>query len=106
MRQDRATEATRQREVQREVEDAAAAREVLLDLSCSQVQAGRGAQHPRADSVRELLQNRVVVLAGVGHANQTGLSRGQQERADRGVDGAVGDVEDSGLVREIGRAHV
>ena len=41
------------------------------------------------------LQDRVVVLARVGHPDQADVGRGEQQRADRAVHGAVGDVEDA-----------
>ena len=84
--EDGAPESDRQPPVQRQVESAAAAREVLLELPRGQVQAGRGMKDARADLVRESLEYSVVVLAGVGDADQALLSRGEQQRPDRAVD--------------------
>jgi hypothetical protein len=36
-----------------------------------------------------------VVFHGEGDTDQAGIGRGQQQRADRTVDGAIGDVEDA-----------
>ena len=50
-------------------------------------------QDAGADLIGEVLQDDVVVFAGVGDADQALFGRGQQQRPDRAVDGAVGDVE-------------
>ena len=52
-------------------------------------------EDPGADPVGQGLQDRVVVLAGVRHPDQPVVGRGEQQRADRAVDGAVGDVQDA-----------
>jgi tetratricopeptide (TPR) repeat protein len=93
--EDGAPEPGRQPPVQRQVESVAAAREVLLELPRGQVQAGRGMKDARADLVRESLEDSVVVLAGVGDADQALLSRGEQQRPDRAVDDPVGDIQDA-----------
>src|SRR5580692_12794748 len=53
---DDAPEPGRQPPVQRQVEGAAAAREILLELPRSQVQAGRDMKDARADLVRQSLE--------------------------------------------------
>ena len=42
-----------------------------------------------------MLQHGVVVFAGVGDADQALVGGRQEQRSDRAVDGAVGDVEDA-----------
>ena len=51
------------------------------------------AQDAGAHGVGEPGQHGVVALDVVGDADQADGGGGQQQRADRGVDGAVGDVE-------------
>ena len=69
------------------------ASEVLLQFPRGRVQPGRGLQDPRADLVRERLEHGVVVFAGVGDPDQALFGRGQQQRADRAVEDAVGDIQ-------------
>jgi len=45
-----------------------------------------------------------VILAGVGDADQPALGRRQQQRADRAVDGGVGEVEDAAGLGSAGQA--
>ena len=53
----------------------------------------RRVQDPRADPLGQGGQHLVVVLGVVGHPDQALVGRGQQQRADRGVERAVGHVE-------------
>ena len=45
-----------------------------------------------------------MVLAEVGHADQAAPRRGEQQRSDGAVEGAVGDVEDALGLRRVGQA--
>ena len=49
----------------------------------------------RADPLAQRPQNGVVVLADVGDPDKSEVGGGEQQGADGGVDGAVGDVEDA-----------
>ena len=94
--EDGAPEAVRQPEVEGQIEARAPAGEVLLQLPGGPVQAGGGPQHTRADAGGEAGQDGVVVLAGVGHPDEPLFGGGQEQRPHRGVQRAVGDVQDSG----------
>jgi len=98
-----AAEAVGEAEVQRQVEGGPLSGEVVLELAGGRLQACRGAQQPGADGARKLLQHRVVVLDGVSHPDQALLGCGQQQRPERSVDGAVGDVEDALGLRGSGK---
>ena len=69
--------------------------EVLVELAGGGVEAGWMAQDARADPVGQRLQHAIVVLAGVGNPHQSGVGGGEQQAADRAVDRAVGDVEET-----------
>ena len=104
--QHRAPEPGGQPPVQRQVERVPAAREILVEFPGGRVEADRGAEDARADLVGQRLQHGVVTLAGEGHPDQALLGGGQQQRADRAVDGAVGDVEQAVLLGRGGQPGV
>ena len=99
--QHRAAEPGREAEVERQVEAGAAPGEVLLELAGGLVEPPRGAQDPGADLAGQASEHRVEALAFVGDPDQPGRGGGQQQRADRRVEGAVGDVEQA-LVLGLG----
>ena len=51
-------------------------------------------QQSGADPVGQVLQDGVVALVAERHAHQPDGRRGDQQRADRGVDRPIGDVEE------------
>ena len=53
--------------------------EVLVELACGLLEPGGRSKDARADPVGQCLQDSVVVLAGVGDANQAELGCGQQQ---------------------------
>ena len=94
-----AAESGRQAPVQRHIEGVPTAGKVLLEFPCGCVQPRRGVEDAGADPVGQGFQHGVMAFAGVGHPDQAGLGGGQQQRADGGVDGPVGDIEDAVPVR-------
>jgi hypothetical protein len=94
MLDDTATEAFGQPEVDRHLEGGAPLGEVLVELARGGVQSGRRPQHPRAHRPGKRGQDRVVVFDVVGNSDQADGGGGQQQGADRAVDGAVGNVEE------------
>src|SRR5689334_7365714 len=95
-----------QRQIQRQIEHRAVACEVFVDLGCGGVETRTRPQDSRADPACQIGQYRVEVLAGVGHSDQAGGRRRQQQLTDRCVDGAVRDVEDVGVLRVVFQAQV
>src|SRR5689334_10925359 len=95
MLQDGQAETAGEAEVEGDVERVAAAREVLLQLAGDRVEAGWGVEDPGADLRGQRGQYRVVVLAVEGHLDQAALGGREQEGADRGVERAVGDVQEA-----------
>ncbi len=93
MLDDAATEAVGESEIDGHLEAGAPLGEVLVELTCGGVQPGGCAKHPWAHRVGELRQHGIVAFDVVGHADQPDRGGGQQQGADRAVDGAVGDVE-------------
>src|SRR5262249_21685116 len=96
-------EPSRQPPVQRQAEAAPLPGEVLAKFPRGGVQAGRSVEDAGADPVGQRLQDGVVILAGVSNPDQPSLGRGQQQRADRAVDGPVGDVKDPIPLRRRGQ---
>ena len=81
------------RQIDRDVERAAAAGEVLVELAGGVFESARGAQDARADLGGELGEHGVVVLALERDPDEAAVRGGQQQRPERAVDDAVGDVE-------------
>jgi hypothetical protein len=98
---DVAAEAVGQSQVDRKLKDVAPLGEILIDLTRRVVQPGGGVHDARADGIGEAGQRRLVALDVVGDPYQADGRGGQQQRADRGVDGAVGDVEHAGVVGAV-----
>ncbi len=67
--------------------------EVLVELTGGGIESVRVVEQARADAVGQRLQDRLVILGGVGDPHEAGLGGSQQQAADRGVDHAVGDIE-------------
>ena len=88
------------------VEGVQSAGEVLVELACDGVEPTRSLEDARADSIGEVLQDLVVVLDFVCDADEAELGCGQQQGADRRVDGAVADVEDAVGLRGLDEAGV
>ena len=59
------------------------------------VQASGSVEDTRADPLAQRPQYSVVVPADVGDPDKSEVGGGEQQGADRAVDGAVGDVEDA-----------
>ena len=91
-------EAGGQGAVQRQVEAAAGAGEVLLQLDGRLVEPARRLQHAGADPRREGGEHGVEILALEGDADQPLRGRGEQERAEGGVERAIGDLDEAGVV--------
>jgi len=79
---------------------------VIVGLASGGVEPGRRVQHPRAHLGGQPRQDRVMVLAGVGDADQAARRRREQQRPDGRVDGAIGDVEQAGPRGTFGQAGV
>ena len=92
-------------QVDRDVERAPAAGEVLVELARDAVEARRRQEDPRAHRGRQGVEHGVVALAREGDAHEPLRRGGQQERAERAVDGAVGDVEQPLAVGPCRRAR-
>jgi hypothetical protein len=67
--------------------------EVLLQLAGGLVEPPWGAQDSGADVASQALEHGVQPLPLVGDPDQPGRGGRQQQGADRGVEGAVGDIE-------------
>src|ERR1700730_17678779 len=89
------TEAGRQAPVEVHAERSAATIEILVELTGAVIETSGMVQDAWADPVCKGLQDAVVVLARIGHSNQSGLGRRKQQAADPGVNGAVRDVEEA-----------
>ena len=83
-----------QPEVDRHVEGAASAGEVLVELAGDVVCAPTRPQDPRADDVGQAVEHRVVALAFERDAHHALVGRGDEERAAGSVDRPVGDVKE------------
>ena len=88
-------EAGRQSPVEGQVECSPASSEVLVELAGGRVETGWMAQDARADPIGQRLQDAIVILVGVGNPHQSGVGGGEQQTADRAVDRAVGDIEET-----------
>jgi len=80
--------------------------EVLLELPAHLVEAGRGPQDAWADRGAQAGQHGIVVLALERHPYQALPGRGQQQRADRGVQGPVADVQHAVPLGGVGQPGV
>jgi hypothetical protein len=101
-----AAEARGEAEVQRQVEPAPPASEVLVQLVGGDIQPPRGVQDPRADPRGQGLQHLIVAFARVGDPDQARLGRRQQQRPHRRVERAVGHIEQAVGVRAVGQPVV
>src|SRR5206468_10962259 len=79
-------------DVDRQVEALPAAREVLVQLAACRIDRPRRAQHAHAERLREAVELALGVRVVRDSAEAT-LGRRDEQRADRGVDQVVGDVE-------------
>ena len=91
--EDVAAEAPGQAEIDGDVDGAAVAGEVLLELAGGILESARGAQDARADLGGELGEDGVMVFPVEGDPGEAAVRAGQQERTEWAVDDAVGDVE-------------
>src|ERR1700680_1693882 len=89
------TEAGREGPVEVQAERSAATIEILVELTGGVIETSGMVQDAWADPVGKGSEDSIVVLAGIGHSDQSGLGRRKQHAADRGVDGAVCDVEET-----------
>ena len=88
-------EAGRQSPVEGQAECSSASGEVLVELAGGGVETGWMTQDARADPIGQRLQDAIVILGGVGNSHQSGVGGGEQQTADRTVDRAVGDIEET-----------
>jgi hypothetical protein len=87
-----ASELARQPQVDVEIEVAALALEVLVELAPRRIGRPRRAKNAGAEAVRELLELRLRIGI-VGDRAEAALGDGNEQLADRRIDDVVGDVE-------------
>ena len=86
-----------------EVELVPAAGEVLVELPGDVVGASGHPHDARADLPGELVEHRVVAFAFERDPHEAGGARRDEQRTDRAVDDAVGDVEECLVLGTLGQ---